>query len=194
MIDYFGITWGPLRSVVTNLGRAASVIAGFTMIFGYATLIIRLSRQVQRRTNAKTTYLSLIALLFLSAFIILSQVLPKGVAGTEFQLLWTYIIGYAMAGMIGTWILHPYNSIRYFRLTSVESALFIIGWFFVVAREMPVLVFLWSPLYDIGTWLEAVLLKTVMQAALASAGVGSVVLILRAFVGKEPGLIEMEVR
>jgi hypothetical protein len=48
-------------------------------------------------------------------------------------------------------------------------------------------------LYEVGTWIEQVVNGSVQRAALGAAGVGTLILGIRALVGKEPGLIEMEI-
>jgi L-alanine-DL-glutamate epimerase-like enolase superfamily enzyme len=47
---------------------------------------------------------------------------------------------------------------------------------------------------DIGIWIYMVPDRTARNAATAAAAIGAVVLALRALIGKEPGLVEMELK
>jgi hypothetical protein len=48
-------------------------------------------------------------------------------------------------------------------------------------------------IFTIGDWARTVPYAAVQQAASAAAGVGGILLGVRAHIGKEPGLVEMEI-
>jgi len=100
---------------------------------------------------------------------------------------------YAGAGMYSAWIHHPYNCYLLLQVHFSLLSLVLLTWLFVVFRELPVFVAIYPPLYEVGTWIEQVVNGSVQRAALGAAGVGTLILGIRALVGKEPGLIEMEI-
>lgn len=115
-----------------------------------------------------------------------------GTTSVTFRFWYTFIIAYAAGGMYTAWVHHPYNSYRYFRFTSVESGLMFLAWLFISFRELSSIVAVWPPFYDIGTWIEGVPNTAAQRAMLATTGLGAIVLGIRALVGREPGMIEVE--
>jgi len=193
VIEYFVVPYPPLKAVREELTLWASIIFNFAAIFGYTTLVLNHARQIIERKRARPFYSSAVKLGTLAAFGLLGLLSPGGAAGSQYTTLYMYIVGYAAAGMYTAWVHHPYNVYRFFRLSSVQSTIMFLAWLFTVFRELSVIIAIYPPLYDIGTWVEAVPNTAVQRAALAAAGVGTLILGVRAIVGKEPGLIEMEV-
>jgi hypothetical protein len=76
----------------------------------------------------------------------------------------------------------------------LEAAVMVIAVLFSMFRNSTLLVYFWPPFYDVGVWIETVIATTVIRAFVTAAAVGTVVLTIRALVGREPGLIELEVR
>ncbi|MCJ7608835.1 hypothetical protein MUP00_04095 [Candidatus Bathyarchaeota archaeon] len=183
----------PYKLVYDELLQWGPITSSFITLFGYLTMVVNHGRRVMNAQRNRTSYLSAILLGATVTFLILGIALPGGFAGIQYTTLYKYLVMYAGAGMYSAWIHHPYNCYRYFRFTSAYSALFFLTWLFVVFRELPVFVAIYPPLYEVGTWIEQVVNGSVQRAALGAAGVGTLILGIRALVGKEPGLIEMEI-
>jgi len=193
VMEYFVVRYPPLTAVKDELLLWGAITYSFVMLFGYTMLVLSHARQVMERKRGRSVYLSGIKLGALGAFLLLGLLSPGGADGSQYRTLYAYIVGYAGAGMYSAWVHHPYNVYRFFRLTSIQSTIMFLTWLFLVFRELSVIVAVYPPLYDIGTWIEAVPNAAAQRAALAAAGVGTLILGVRAIVGKEPGLIEMEV-
>jgi hypothetical protein len=193
VIEYFVVKYPPLTAAKDELLLWGAIIYSFVMLFGYTMLILHHLRQMRERGRGRLAYLSGIKLGTLGAFVLLGLLSPGGADGSQYRTLYSYIVGYAAAGMYTAWVHHPYNVYRFFRPTSVQSTIMFLTWLFLVFRELSVIVAVYPPLYDIGTWIESVPNAAAQRAALAAAGVGTLILGVRAIVGKEPGLIEMEV-
>ena len=67
-----------------------------------------------------------------------------------------------------------------------------LGYVFSMFRGSTLLVAIWPTFYDIGVWIETVLATSVIRAFVTAAAVGTIVLTIRGLVGREPGLIELE--
>jgi hypothetical protein len=193
VVQYFVPPYAPLTAAKDELGLWGSIIYTFVLLFGYIALIMSNVRRVMDPNRSRRTYLSVLWLGALAAYIVLGLVLQGGSTGSQYKMLYMYIALYAGAGMNASWIIHSYNSYRYLRFSSVATSLFLLAFVFVVCRELSVMVAVYPPLYDIGSWIEQVVNGPAQSASLACAGVGTLILATRALVGKEPGLIEMEV-
>jgi len=182
----------PLTPLTSELTAWGTIIYAFTLLFGYVGLLRYQARRVQQRKTTRLAVLGGTCIGAAAVFTILGIVLPGGITGSQFRMWYTYIVTFAGGGMYTAWVHHPYNSYRYFRLTSIESAMMFLSWILICLRELSMFVAIWEPFYAIGTWIEGVPNTAVQRAALAAYGIGSLVLALRALVWKEPGLVEME--
>jgi hypothetical protein len=178
--------------VNSELLQWGTVASGFVMLFGYLTLLANHGRRVMESQRSRTSYVSGLLLGVIAVFVILGLALPGGYSGANYTTLYQYLIMYAGAGLYSAWIHHPYNCYRYFRFTSTYSAIFFITWLFVIFRDIPIIVAIAPPTYNIATWIEQVVAASANWTALGVAGVGTLVLGVRALIGKEPGLMEME--
>lgn len=98
----------------------------------------------------------------------------------------------AVSSNIAWYMGGTYASYRYLRPTSVEAAVLVIMALFSMFRGTTLLTYIWPPFYDIGVWIETVVATSVIRAFTTAMSVGTIVLVIRALVGKEPGLIELE--
>jgi hypothetical protein len=80
-----------------------------------------------------------------------------------------------------------------FKVTSIESAAMMAVWFFITLREMASVVVFFPQIEAIGDWIMKTPYMASNRGVMIAAGIGIVILAVRALVGKEPGLIEMEV-
>jgi hypothetical protein len=192
-IEYFAPQVPALTTTKEELQLWASIIFSFVMLFGYVTLLMNHVRQATTEKRTVRKYLIMILLAVVVIFVILGLTLEGGPSGVQYSVLYKYLALYIAGGMYTAWAHHPYNAYRFIKVTSPASTIFLITWLFLVFRELSVIVFAFPPLYDVGTWIEQVINASAQRVSLACAGVGQLILGIRALVGKEPGLIETEV-
>jgi hypothetical protein len=80
------------------------------------------------------------------------------------------------------------------RIRSLEALVVWVVCIFYVLGMTTGLIAMVPGLNDVATWIRMVGDRTARVAAIAAAGIGGVILGVRAIIGKEPGLVEMEVR
>jgi hypothetical protein len=193
IIEYFVVQYPPLTAAKVELQLWGSIVYIFVFLFGYITLIVNHARRLMDPKRTRRTYLSGFLIGAVAVFLILGLTLPGGSTGLQYSNLYKYVILYIGGGMYSAWAHHPYNCYRYLRFSTVQSTLFFITWLFLVFRELSVIVAVYPPIYGVGTWIEQVISASAERASLACAGVGTLILGIRALATKEPGLIEMEV-
>jgi hypothetical protein len=196
IVEYFVPEFPPLRDLTTELTLWGTILYSCSLLFGIVILLMTMARRAQRRRSGKFTggRAVLMSATCLGAVMIYTIIAlaTGGTTSTTFRFWYTYIIAYAAGGMYTAWVHHPYNSYRYFRFTSVESSLMFLCWLFISFRELSSFVAIWPPFYDIGTWIEGVPNTAAQRAMLATTGIGTIVLGIRAIMGREPGMIEVE--
>jgi hypothetical protein len=75
---------------------------------------------------------------------------------------------------------------------SLEGLIFYAVFINQICSKVSVLVSIFPAFVDISTWISSVPHAGAMRAALACMGLGALALGIRGFVGKEPGILEME--
>jgi hypothetical protein len=83
---------------------------------------------------------------------------------------------------------------RLSRITSFEVFCLWITAILTVMGSTTALVAIWPPFNDIRIWIYMVPDRAARIAATGAAAIGGIILGVRALVGKEPGLVEMEFR
>lgn len=196
IVEYFAPTFVPLQDLTTELTLWGTILYSCSLLYGIVILIMTMLRRAQRRRSGKFTGWRAVAMsatcLGTALIYTLIALGTGGTTSVTFRFWYTFIIAYAAGGMYTAWVHHPYNSYRYFRFTSVESGLMFLAWLFISFRELSSIVAVWPPFYDIGTWIEGVPNTAAQRAMLATTGLGAIVLGIRALVGREPGMIEVE--
>jgi hypothetical protein len=196
IVEYFLPQNAPLTDITTELTLWGTILYSCSLLYGIVILIITMVRRAEQRRSGKFTggravLMSVVCLGTAVVYTIIALA-TGGTTSATFQFWYTYIIAYAAGGMYTAWVHHPYNSYRYFRFTSIASSLMFIAWLFISFRELSSFVAIWPPFYDIGTWIEGVPNTAAQRAMLATTGIGAIVLGVRAIIGREPGMIEVE--
>jgi hypothetical protein len=196
IVEYFAPTFVPLQDLTTELTLWGTILYSCSLLYGIVILIMTMLRRAQQRRSGKFTGWRAVAMsatcLGTALIYTLIALGTGGTTSVTFRFWYTFIIAYAAGGMYTAWVHHPYNSYRYFRFNSVESGLMFLCWLFISFRELSSIVAVWPPFYDIGTWIEGVPNTAAQRAMLATTGLGAIVLGIRALVGREPGMIEVE--
>lgn len=196
IVEYFLPENPPLVTLTTELTLWGTIIYSCSLLYGIIILVMLMIRRAETRRSGKFTgtravIMSATCLGTIVVFTLIALV-TGSTTNPDFQFWYTYVVAYAAGGFYSAWVHHPYNSYRYFRFSSIESSLMFITWLFISFRELSSIVAIWPPFYDIGTWIEGVPNTAAQRAMLATTGLGAIVLGVRAIVGKEPGMIEVE--
>lgn len=185
-----------LQVFQTDLLGMANTAALLVQIFATCTLLLWQSRRVYRRTGLRRQIYS--SSVFLAVFIFfmalgLSQ-FEKLAPGANYRLLYMTFIGTLTATATGIKFLHhAFWTFRLFAaVTTLESATLFIAWFLTYAREMVLTVALWPGFALIGDTIEVIPFSASSRALLLSTAVAAIIIAARALVGREPGLIDME--
>jgi heme/copper-type cytochrome/quinol oxidase subunit 4 len=191
IIEYFANI--PFITAIKNeLVSWPSAIYAFTLLFGYLSLILNLFYRLMQRKRDKVMYTSGIKLGVIAVFVFLGLLVPGGIEGSLFSTLYKYIVSYPALALETNWILFCFYAYRYLRVSSRYTIMMLIAFMGTLLRELPVLVSIYPPSYDIGAWIAAIPASAAQRAALAATGIGILILVVRAIVRKEPGLIEVE--
>lgn len=196
IMEYFLGPYTLLRNLKSELSSWGSIIFLSTLLFGYVTLILWSYKRVtagKEKGRGRPFFHGVVTLGSLIFFIALALAFPGGTEGESYQQIYTYTI--SMMGTVLYWNEGPiyfYNIFRSVRLTSINTVALFTTLFFTVARESSLFVWLWPPFNDIGSWIETVPQMAASRGTLLAVSVGEMILGIRALIGKEPGLIEME--
>lgn len=196
IVEYF-TAYAPFTSVKAELQNWASIIGSLAIL--YASILVTASsiRTVIRRKMSRREVLkSVVFLCSLAFFLIYGMSDPRLISGTKFLLVYNLTMG-VMGSMVwvnaNTWAcwagIHSLSRIR-----SIEA---LTVWFvtlLMLLGGMTGLVALWPRLNDIYIWIMMYGDPAARLAAVAAAGVGGIILGIRAIIGKEPGLVEVEIK
>ncbi|MEM2922391.1 MAG: hypothetical protein QXF26_08770 [Candidatus Bathyarchaeia archaeon] len=188
-----------LTALKDELTLWGTIVAAFTLMFAFTVLLwSNIRRSVRRGERLRDRVRSLVLLAIFIVFSIVALSDPVKLTGSEmFSLLYTNTIGLASYGMlIGMHLVFTWAAIKKMQvLPNIETfIMFVFFVFEIFAEAMTVMPALWSPFGDIGVWIKTVPNMVGQRAAVAAAGIGGVILALRALVWREPGLIELEYR
>ena len=197
-IEYFGIENPIMKGLVTEFLGWGSMIALISLSFGYFSLMLMHVQRIRARTRGSEGVSG--TLLFKSIVVVASFVLlmllglgeGKGQMGEMYMFWFTATVAMAGATWWQEWTHHFYAPFRMFRITTIETATLFLSWLLICLREMGAVVAYIPQFEAIGDWIMKVPYMASNRGAMIAAGIGVVVLAIRALVGREPGLIEME--
>jgi hypothetical protein len=193
LIHYFAPQSASFDSVHAEITQWGTILTAISFVYGYISILLIHARRLYfRRAPSREIFGSVIV--FCSFLIIMGIQfgIPGGIE-SDFSATWQfYLIGFANTAVGIDWAFHPFACVRMFRVTSVEAAVMFLSWMFACLSVLPAWTNAIPALGTIGDWIGQVPMTATMRAGLACTGVSSVVLCVRALVGREPGLIEVE--
>jgi len=195
LIVYFVTPSAASKAVSGEILQWGVVLSTVTMIYASITIMVMHTRRLAERKE--TTRMLFNSSVMVGSFVMVMAIglfAPGGLTSELLEAVTTYIFGYIYAGILTDWAYHPYTSYRRFRLISAESTVMFITFLFTVLRNMTAVVVAVPGIAVIGDWIAAVPAMATMRAALAAAGIGQLVLGIRALAQREPGLIELEMK
>lgn len=191
LLQYF-IGTAPLTGMKSTFDLSSSVIVGvagfFAIFLGVTNQIRQLSRQWKEPLSKKKFG----NMAILGTFIVFSVVaIFQGQASRTYQLLYQYIPGYVtFNGLSGYWDL--YLMLRLIRFDDIYIILYYVTVIFRFAHDITVVSYYFTPIYNLIEWVKYIPHSGSYMGTQFAAGVGLVILGVRALLGKEPGLIELE--
>jgi len=174
------------------------IITAFTTLFAYTILVSSNAKTVSRiRESMKNRVRSAILLIVIVIFCIAALMDPvKLTGGDTFNFLYSNIIvtlGFGMS--LGTHIVFTWAAIKKLqRIPDIETAIMLICFTLEIFGDgMTMMPALWPAFALAQSWIKVVPNMIGQRAAVAAAGIGAIILGLRALVWKEPGIIEIEI-
>jgi hypothetical protein len=195
IIEYFGAPYAPLIAIKDELSLWGVVLTAFTLLYAQVTLLLaHIRRVVEKKGGRRRIIESGIFLASFLGFLALALSHPATIYGPIFALIFTAIIvkfqlGFQSCG----WPAQVNAVFRMFRVTSLESATICICYILTWLFNLPFFRFYVPALGPIGVWIATVPSMAGQRAGLIAAAIGAIIVGVRALVGKEPGLMEVEV-
>jgi len=196
IVQYFVPAGTALDDVRKNLLSINSTVMLMTQLFGLTTLVMWRTRMAIRRTGGRMNiFSSFVFLVFFIFFIALGLLDPEKLhGGATYSLVYQATVGalgYSATGF--KFVNHSFWTFRLFAsVSTVESATLFLTWLLTYLRELSVATLIFPPFALVGDWIEMFPFAAASRALLLSTAVGACVIAARALLGREPGLIDME--
>ncbi len=193
IIHYFAPESEAFNAVQAEIAQWGTILTAIAFIYGYISiLLIHARRLMLRRAPKREMFGSVVLFASFLAIIAIFFIVPEGIE-SDFSGSWQfYLISFATTAVGIDWAFHPFASVRMFRVTSIEAGVMFFSWMIAGLSVLPAWTVLFPVIGTAGDWIGQVPMTATMRAALACTAVSSIVLAVRALVGKEPGLIEVE--
>jgi hypothetical protein len=193
IIHYFVPASDAFDSVHAEITQWGTILTAVAFIYGYISiLMIHARRLILRRAPGRELFGSVVLFASFLCIMAIFFFVPEGIE-SDFSATWQfYLLGFATTAVGIDWAFHPFASVRMFRVTSIEAAVMFFAWMIACLSVLPAWTVWIPPIGPAGDWIGQVPMTATMRAALACTAVSSIVLAVRALVGKEPGLIEVE--
>lgn len=202
LLEYF-VDYKPLKTFVDNTVQWGTIISALSGVMALAFLVTNNVRGLSRNISAEKRDLKRLVgnAIFLGVYVMyiaLGISDPKLEQGTNFTLLFittTALISigiYSMGEINASWM----SILRLSNMNTLETYVLFAGFLIrSLVRPATTTVFyaIFPNLVVVQDWLQYVPYGAVMRATNAAAGIGGIVLGIRALALKEPGLVEMEV-
>lgn len=196
LIAQYFVNYGPLNTFSSEANNWGVIISTFILLYGSILLLVGNVRSLITRRTRKEVFNSAVFLFFMVLYVAVGVSDPKLTNSPLFLGLNAGVLGiinitlWMNASAFSGWETLKAAS----RIRSIDGLAFMVSFLPSVFFRMTVLLAIWPPFFTIGNWFITVPNVAVTRAALGAAAVGGVVLGLRALWGKEPGLVEMEMK
>ena len=201
IVDYFLPTdpvtkKNAVAPISQNMLAMNSTVMLMTQLFGTLTLLLWRARNAIRHTgNRKNVFSSIMFMGWYIFYIALGLIDPSKLnTGTIYTLFFQASIGILSTTAAGVKFLHhTFWTFRLFAsVATYESATLFIVWAVVFLRNASLGILVLPQLALVGDWIEVYAFAAASRALLLSTAVGACIIAARAIVGREPGLIDME--
>jgi len=195
MVAAFYLNIPVLATIRDELVLWGVVIAYMLLLFTNVILVWgnlkTLASSEERGRERQRAFWFLLALVTVIGIAVINYpAMENSEAWTSYDLTIRYsLVGLQLFSVSG-WTWAEYVRLR--RVMSLEGLIFYAVFINQICSKVSVLVAIFPPFVDISTWISSVPHAGAMRAALACMGLGALALGIRGFVGKEPGILEME--
>jgi len=195
--DYFvSPTATPVfEQITTELRHWASITETFILAYSYLVLLMWHTRRVvvfkEQGLLHKSFFGSSVTLIVFVIFLLIGLVYST--SHPYFSDFYKYTAGYVRMGAVLSWLNIPYLTYRRVSLRTREMTLFFIIFMVVLLGELPLLTEFVPQIRALGDWTERTLGVSGQRVGVLVMSIGALTVALRALVGKERGLIELEV-
>ena len=195
VVEYFLAPIGLLTALHDELLTWSVVIAGVTMLYAQVMLMMGHARRlIEFKASRKWLFCSGVFYASFALFLVLGISSPETVSAPLFVTMYGLLITRVAEG-INTcgWPAQINAVFRMFRITSLESLVIVSVYFLTWLRNLTVVTVYIPDFIPLHAWIGDVPYAAAQRAALMGAAVSTVIIGIRALVGKEPGLMELEV-
>lgn len=195
LVEYFVVPIKELTAVKNELLAWSVNMSAFALIFGQFMLIARYGRILRARSDRRRILESVVFFGSFAVLGILGLVDPKNVSGDLFNLWYSAIIVQFAFGLGNSqWPVQVNAVFRMFKVTSPETLVIVSVYVITLLRFLSVFTANVPAINPVFDWIVAIPHSAANRAALIGAGVGAIVVGMRALIGKEPGLMEYEAK
>jgi hypothetical protein len=183
-----------LTAVTTELNQWGIIITAGTLLFGNVAIIVIKGRELTKKQPRKALFDTAVFLGVAALFVILGLVDPKSTKGAIFLAIYTPTMS-MMSQTLWTnaHLYYDWSIIqRLVRVRTLEVAVLAFTTLLVAFYNTPFIKYLYPPFGPIGEWITVKANGAVQSATAICLGIASIVIVVRALAGREPGLIEME--
>jgi len=197
VVQYF-IKYEPLDALRGQTLIWANIVSLWVWAFANVVLVLNSSRRVSRarQEDPRAWYESAFTLATIVALLLIAFIDPvKLDQNPIYSTIYKGLIGAIYLGIESTAITYQvYNIWR--RLVTAritpETLVIIVTFLLMGFRSIALLTYSVPQTFIIAEWIEKVAYTTTTRAITIVSAVGTLILAIRALVGKEPGIIEME--
>lgn len=194
-VEYFLVPIGVLTTLHDELLTWSVIIAGVTMLYAQVMLMMGHARRlIEFKVSRKWLFRSGVFYASFALFLLLGISSPETVSAPLFVTMYGLLITRVAEG-INTcgWPAQINAVFRMFRITSLESLVIVSVYFLTWLRNLTVVTVYIPEFIPLHAWIGDVPYAAAQRAALIGAAVSTIIISVRALVGKEPGLMELEV-
>jgi hypothetical protein len=186
-----------LNFVYTAFAETQTTIRVVVQLFAAFILYYGALRHMIYRTGVERTMLVRDATVLVFSVVLAGFVLSQpgmetsagaSVVNSVLQGSCQYGLFVARYGMMYYWVLRRFSEFR-----TIDRIAQLVIWFLVTIRDTPILVQYVPGIDQAVDWIMATLYTGALRGVLITVAVGSMILAMRALIGREPGLIEAEV-
>lgn len=194
VVQYYGAPYKPVSDLKTVLLRWGVVIGTVMGFYGGILILVRHARVLVKAERTRGTYRSSIVIASFISFVAVALAYPGNVSSAQFNSLRTFTQAAIAIGLNAMGGLYQYFvAYRTLRVRNIYSALIVISFVLVALWNTPHAVLIFPGLVVIGQWLGNVPHTAASMGATICAAIAATIMGIRALVGREPGLIELEV-
>ena len=187
----------PLQIVYTAFAETQGMVNIMVQLFSTVVLFLAAIRSIASYRTQETTLVTrnitiILSSIGLSLFFLSQPEMEQSVIVSSVNSLLqgacTYGLFVARYGMMYYWVLRRFCEFR-----TVDRMIQLAMWLLWTWRDTPVLMNATPWIEDVVDWIRFTLYTGALRGILFTVAIGSVIISIRALLGREPGLIEAEV-